>query len=513
MALSIFTLQNNGLIATIIIFHLRREPLFELIKSLSMTEKSYFRKRSKSFAGGQSQYLLLFDEIQAMDVYDEQKLKSKIGEKHFAQYKKHLHSKILESLRQYHSEHSVEAKISARIQEYNILKAKGLNQDAQKALLKAQKLAISNQRMADAMKIGKYEGELVKESNDVGQLDRHFLKYLESAQHIHGIIRQQIELEKVHVEIVKWHKTLEWVRTDREKLELERIVKGSVQVQVIQENKEAESQRQYIHGLRYYFLGEFEKSYQSFNRQLTLYEADLSLREDELNFVRCLGNNALLSLFTGNEDYNEHYLFLNDLKLKNVSASHYQSVLNILLMTIDLCKKKKYKQACNWIKQYVTEIASFDQEVVDLNTSYNEFTLMSFYRVNAFLGNGEPKEALKAINNYLNNAQKSLKKDTYALARIINLLVHIELENYDLLEYELNTTEQHLKTKSYIRPFEQKSVAFVRSMLKENSKASKLVHLKSYRNALKELKESKYEHVIFQFFDFIHWAKSSLENK
>ncbi|MFT7615190.1 MAG: hypothetical protein ACI9J3_004180, partial [Parvicellaceae bacterium] len=60
-----------------------------------MTEKSYFRKRSKSFTGGKSQYLLLFDEISAVEIYDEQKLKSKIGEKHFAQYKKHLHSKVL----------------------------------------------------------------------------------------------------------------------------------------------------------------------------------------------------------------------------------------------------------------------------------------------------------------------------------------------------------------------------------------------------------------------------------
>lgn len=475
-----------------------------------MTEKSYFRKRSKSFTGGKSQYLLLFDEISAVEIYDEQKLKSKIGEKHFAQYKKHLHSKVLETLRQYHAEHSVEARISARIQDYNILKAKGLNQDAQKALIKAQKLAIANQRMADAMKIGKYEGELIKESDDVSQLDRHFVNYLETTQQIHGAIRQQIDLEKVHVSIVKWHKTLEWVRSDEEKLELEQIIKSSVQVQVIQENKEAESQRQYIHGLRHYFLGEFEKSYRSFKRQLKIYLSEESLKEEEINFVRCVGNNALLSLFTGNDNFKKHDQLLQELSLKNVSAVHYQSVLKILLQTIFFCKNKEYQAACNWINRHEKEINLFDQEVMDLNSSYNEFTLMSFYRVNAFLSNGEPKEALKAINNYLNNAQKSLKQDTYTLARIINLLVHIELENFDLLEYELGATENYLKTKKSIRPFEKASIQFVKKVVQDNSISGQQSHLMFYLKELKELEKLNYEHVVFQFFDFTSWASSKL---
>ncbi|MBL4703235.1 MAG: hypothetical protein JKY54_01855 [Flavobacteriales bacterium] len=484
---------------------MKNEPLFDLIKSLSQTEKTYFRKWAKSFSSKPSNYLELFDAIESQKRYDETKLKETVGNRYFAQYKKHLNTKLLESLRLYHSANSIEAEINAYIQNFEILKGKGLIYAAQKALSKAKKSAIKHQRLADQIKIGKYEGTLIKETDNLDQLNQHFLAYQSSAAEIHTEILKQIDLEQLHVAMVKWNKSLEWVRTDEELIELDAIVQGSSQFNQIQETRVAEIQRQYVIGLRHYFLGDFIKSYSSFNKQFQLFLADSSLRLDQFNFIRCIANNALLSIFTTNHQFATHFNRLKSAQISDPSAVHYQSILIVLLQLMQHCKDKQYKLACSWMEINSDEIGQFNKRVVGQNIMYNEFTLMSFYMVNAYLGNGQPKLALKAINNYLNNAQKTLKQDSFVLARIINLLVHVELNNLDLLDYELDATYKYLKSKKRIHPFEEASIKFVRNVINRSSSKEFGVYLDQYHNDLSKVRTMKYEQVVFEFFDFLGW--------
>ena len=74
--------------------------LFELIKSLSQTEKRYFKVGVGALGGNNShQFIELFDCIASMDNYDENELKKALNEgkgaKHLAFRKSHLYDTIL----------------------------------------------------------------------------------------------------------------------------------------------------------------------------------------------------------------------------------------------------------------------------------------------------------------------------------------------------------------------------------------------------------------------------------
>lgn len=87
-----------------------KDDLFILIKSLSKTEKAYFKKYASIHSNkGQQQYLSLFDLLNDMTVYDEAILKKKIAHLGITQlpvYKNYLYKIILRSQVQYTHTHT-----------------------------------------------------------------------------------------------------------------------------------------------------------------------------------------------------------------------------------------------------------------------------------------------------------------------------------------------------------------------------------------------------------------------
>ncbi len=73
------------------------EELFNLIKSLSKSEKRFF-KLSSSLQSGEKNYLKIFDAIDDQSVYDEHALKESFKNekfiKHFPSEKNHLYKLI-----------------------------------------------------------------------------------------------------------------------------------------------------------------------------------------------------------------------------------------------------------------------------------------------------------------------------------------------------------------------------------------------------------------------------------
>lgn len=81
--------------------------LFNLIKSLTKSEKRFF-KLSSSIQSGEKNYFKLFDYIDDQSEYDEAKLKEHFKTerfiKHLPSEKNHLYKLILKSLRQFHGD-------------------------------------------------------------------------------------------------------------------------------------------------------------------------------------------------------------------------------------------------------------------------------------------------------------------------------------------------------------------------------------------------------------------------
>ncbi|MDW8418935.1 MAG: hypothetical protein RML37_05935 [Chitinophagales bacterium] len=119
----------------------RADPLFTLVKSLDRNEKGYFKKFAARYGEKHSGniYLRIFDTLDKMDIYDEQKFISKFTEKggariNLSAQKKYLHQQILKSLRAYYSGKNLRYTLTEKLLDAQNLLDKNLTQEALETL-------------------------------------------------------------------------------------------------------------------------------------------------------------------------------------------------------------------------------------------------------------------------------------------------------------------------------------------------------------------------------------------
>lgn len=128
-----------------------QDELFHLIKSLNASEKRYFKTNAKKGGDSQSNYVQLFDAMDAQgDEYDEAELKKKHANKSFVKFlsteKKYLREQIMKQMRAFYAESTIDNTINQLLSDARIFRDKGLVSLCQKALTKAKELSTKYER-------------------------------------------------------------------------------------------------------------------------------------------------------------------------------------------------------------------------------------------------------------------------------------------------------------------------------------------------------------------------------
>ena len=123
----------------------KRDDLFQLIQSMSKSEKRYFKMESKKAGNKTSNHIKLFDAINNLEEYDEEILKKKLKKEKFIDHlsaeKRYLYQAVLRSIRNYRGDQSTFAQIKTMVIDANYLLERSLHDQAAKILDKAAKLA------------------------------------------------------------------------------------------------------------------------------------------------------------------------------------------------------------------------------------------------------------------------------------------------------------------------------------------------------------------------------------
>lgn len=127
------------------------DHLYQLIKSLTGSEKRYFKIFSKRHViGEKNNYTLLFELIEASKEYNEETikatLKGKINTQNFAVEKNYLYNLVIKSLNSFHRENGSDFGIRNLLLSAEIMINKSLFKQSLKILKKAKKIAEKHQK-------------------------------------------------------------------------------------------------------------------------------------------------------------------------------------------------------------------------------------------------------------------------------------------------------------------------------------------------------------------------------
>jgi tetratricopeptide (TPR) repeat protein len=489
--------------------------LFDLIKSLTKSEKRFF-KLSSSIQTGEKNYLKIFDYIDGQEEYDEAKLKDYFKDerfiKHLPSEKNHLYKLILKSLRQFYGEQSVSSILKQELKNIEILYNKALFKECKKFLKRAKRVAHEHEKFYFLIDLISWEKQLTEESYESGDFNVDLKKIIEEESEVINKLRNLAEYHILYSRINAIFRSGGFTRNDEERATVHEIsdnylIKGKNTAI----STRAASICYYIKGLCAATNREFSDSYTFFNRTKQILDKNPKIRIDlgkryiltlfhlmrcyidERNFVMAQKMLDEIKSLNGKKGFNSLDLTLKILNISVIDQMNLHNLQGDFNKALEVYETRKNE------KTKIFEKSSKEQQIKFLfNAAYTLF------------GVGEYKKALKVLNDILNDNEQKLRQDLYSFARILNLLIHFELENYEFLEYSSNSAIRYLN--KIKRDYEIETV-FAKQMRKLARTATKLESITIYKETLEQVQnllKDDNERVILDYIDIQCWLQSKI---
>jgi hypothetical protein len=490
------------------------DELFQLIKSLDKSEKRLFKLHVKRVSGTDDlKVLSLFDALDGMTDYDEDKLLRKnpsIQKQQLSNMKAYLYKQLLSSLT--HSSPDIETQLSEQIMHARLLYNKGLYMQSLKILDKVKAIAKSNnqstyrlqalifEKKIEAMHItrsieGKAE-ELTKESDEVNRrvllLSRlsGFALQLYSWYIQHGHARDEKDEKALY----------EFFYTHLPKCNLDEM--------------------DFYERLYYYqayawftfILQDLLGFYRYSQKWVNLFEENSEMKNIEsIQYVKGLHN-----LSTA------HFVLSNYKKFEEVlqqfeafsACEHGQKDINTQIQTFI------YLQIAQLNKHFMhgtfTEglnlVPYIEEKIEEYKLHIDTHRILIFYYKIAclYFGSGDNEKAIDYLNLIINR-KPDLRTDLHCYSRLLHLIAHYELGNYQLVEYLIKSVYRFMAKMKNLNIVEEEIFNFLRRSFSLTS-AKIAAEFKPLKEKLEALMGNPLATRSFMYLDIIGWLESKIEN-
>jgi hypothetical protein len=489
--------------------------LFKLIKSLTKSEKRFF-KLSSALQTGDKNYVKIFDFIDSQAEYEEDEMKKVFMNetfiKHLSSEKNHLYKLILKSLRSFYSEDSLNSILKQEIKNIEILYNKALYKECEKFVNRAKKIAKETENFYYWTEIISWEKKLKEEALEEGIFEEDLINIIREEEDVIDKLRNLAEYQIIYSKINHIFRSGGFTRSELEEMQVEEIadyhlIKGKNTAKSIR----ATSMCYYIKGLCAATNRNYTDSYQFFNKTRDILDKNPIIKQDlSTRYIQTL--TYLLRCYIDGRKFKEAETLIKDLiSLKgtkgfNTINTEVRILSNAYFMELLLLQRKgKFKESIDLIDS-IDLFISENKEII----SKEQYVLFKYYKSVSYFAVGEFKSALFLINEVLNDNEQNLRQDIYSFARIINLVLHFELGNYDFTEYVIKSLNRYLSKHGRDYATETLLIKTIRKLSKNILWEEQEVIFKNLEQELKQLFNDHHEQVIQEYFDLMAWVKSKL---
>ena len=443
------------------------DTLFLLVHSLSKSEKRYFRL-SVAMQKGDKGYLRLFDCLDCHSNFDEA-AKSNLANTFpgltIEPARKHLYKTLMKSLRQFESEKSIEAKLINLITDSKILFERDLIDPAFKQIEKAKELALNNEKLLYFIICARQELQFMIHLQFAG-LDESSL--IEKQEKINEVLGQATILNH-HSSIYEILLLRYWKKGEARSLKevtlLNDLLLEEHQLLNSQQIQTFDSQQLHLHFQSTYFLmtGDPSESLKVFFELDELFQKNARLwAGSSLYYIHLL--TGILNTLRRMEQYDEMTYFLD--RLKSFSTASENLTLSVEYAIIEHEIHRAINQGT---PEKALEI--FEERIGTVNKDIMQLPIQSQVQVQLTLSRmwyeaGNFDKALKLINKVLNQTTNSFNRTLYVRCRLMNLLIHVALENTDYLFYEIRSIERKLKSEENFFQIEKLVIKILKNWLR-----------------------------------------------
>lgn len=143
----------------------------------------------------------------------------------------------------------------------------------------------------------------------------------------------------------------------------------------------------------------------------------------------------------------------------------------------------------------------------------DEYRVMIFnYKIaSLYFGNGNYSICIDFLQKIIQQTGDE-RNDLQGYARILHLIAHYELGNFELMEYLTKSVYRFLAKKEYLTEIEKEMFKYLRNSFSITRKEL-LVALNDLLGKIKNLEKNNFETRVFAYLDIVSWIESKVNNK
>lgn len=490
--------------------------LFDLIKSLTKSEKRFF-KLSSSLQSGEKNYVKIFDAIDKQSEYDEEEIKAQFANerfiKHLPSEKNHLYRTILKSLRAFHADNSVSGILKQELKNIEILYKKALYPECNKFLVRAKKLAVEYEKFYYHFELLNWEKILLEEAYESGEFNKDIDGLIREEQEVIEKLRNLAAYHILYSKINYVFRSGGYVRNDADRALVEEISHHPL---IIGRNTalsyRAATICYYIQGFCATANVDKETALEKFFRVKEILDNNITIRKDLPNrYMRVLCHILNIQVDLGRiSEAREMIETIRTMSGKtnfdtdDITELSFRSTY---LAELKLCERSgDYDRALEITEEIIQYLEAQSGRLSKEHELHFINSVASIY-----FGLGRFKESLQWLNRVINDNETSLRQDIYSYARLFNLVLHYELKNYTLLEYIVKSTYRYLSRRQRDHQVEVTILNHMKMLARNKEESDPKPIFEAFAAALDENLDEETRQVITTHFNFPAWVLSKVE--
>ena len=491
--------------------------LFQLIHSLEKSEKRHFKLYIKrSSAKEDLKIVQLFDALDKLKEYDEKVLLKKLPgteKPQLSNLKAHLYKQLLASLRLLKSADSIDLQLNEQFDYAHILYKKGLFLQSLRLLERAKEVAKANQKFNFLTQVIALE-KRIETLHITRSMQDRAEKLSAEALEVIGKIDMVARLSNLALQLYSWYIKHGHARNEKDETGVKDFMKENLPSTAWEQTGFYEKLYLFQSYCWYAFIRQDFLMYYRYTRKwVDLFdEQPLMIRVETGHYIK-----GLHSLLNAHFDLRNFHRFDQTLEKFETFAQtdrvqqhdNFRIQAYVYIISAKINRHTilgTFKEGLKLVPEIVEKLDEFD-----LFVDEHRIMVLNYKIAILYFGSAKYDECIDYLHKIINE-NVDLRYDLQCYARLLHLMAHYELNNFQIIESLTRSVYRFMARMENLTVIEEEMFKFLRNSFRISRHKLK-PELVSFLYKIKQYEKSRFETRAFAYLDVVSWVESKVEGK
>ena len=493
------------------------DTLFQLIKSLEKAEKRNFKLYIKRSSGNEHLKIIeLFDALDKLEDYDETILLKKmpsIKKPQLSNIKVHLYKQLLSSLRLLKSTESIDMQLNEQLDFARILYNKGLYVQSLKILEKLKEIAKSHYKFNFLTQVISWEKKIETLHITRTMQNRGEQLSLEAIE-VNTRVDNVARLSNLALRLYSWYIKNGHARNEKDEKDVKTFLEHNLPQGAHTQTGFYERLYLYQCYCWYAFIRQDFLMYYRYAQKWVdiFYEQPLMIKVETGYYIKGMHN--LLNAHFDLRNYQAFEKVLKDFEAFSTTELSNQHDNHRIQTFVYISASKINKHfMLGTFAEGLTLVKGIDEKLEEYSLYIDNHRLLVFnYKIaNLYFGASQFETTIDYLQKII-NGNVEMRSDLQCYARLLHLMTHYELGNFDIIESLIKSVYRFMAKMDNLTIVEEAMFKFLRNSFHVSRQKLK-PELEKFLATIKELERNRYQTRSFAYLDIISWVESKVYQK